>query len=164
MHMKQDHTRREGIITGVLGASAVAVWFFVADLIAGNPLYTPYSLGSVLQGFFGAEAPASMPLTILLYTIFHYLAFIGVGLIFSAIFNAAEREPALLAGFLILFVGLEVLCLGLVFLVEESSALREIAWYQIGAANLVASVTMFGYLFSRHRNAVRGAALSLRGI
>lgn len=162
--MEQDRTRREGIVVGLLGATAVAIWFFVADLVAGRPLYTPYSLGSALQGFFGATAPASQPLTILLYTVFHYLAFFVVGLIASAIFNAADRHPSMLIGFLILFVALEVLSLGLVFLVEESSVLSAIAWYQIGAANLVASIVMFTYLVRRHRGAVRGAGEALRGV
>ena len=162
--MEQGRISREGIEVGVLGATAVAVWFFVADLVAGHPFYTPFSLGSVLQGFFGATAPASMPLTIMMYTIFHYAAFIGVGLVVAAIFNAAEREPAVLAGFLILFVGLEIICLGLTLVVEESSALRNIAWYQIAAANLVASISMGTYLFRRHRSIANKLALSLRGI
>ncbi|MEO7963113.1 MAG: hypothetical protein ABIT38_04295, partial [Gemmatimonadaceae bacterium] len=157
-------TRREGIEVGVLGATAVAAWFFVVDLLAGHPFFTPFSLGSALQGFFGASAPASMPLTILGYTIFHYIAFIAVGIIFAAIFNAAEREPAVLFGFLILFLGLEMMSLGLTLVLEQSSALRNIAWYQIAAANLVASITMGTYLFRRHRSAIHKAALSLRGI
>lgn len=162
--MEQGRTRREGVVVGLIGASAVAVWFFVADLIAGRPMYTPYSLGSVLQGFFGATAPASQPLTILMYTVFHYLSFIGVGFVFSAIFNAAEEEPSILAGFAILFVALELACVGLTVLVQESSALRSIAWYQIGAANLVASISMGTYLVRRHRGVLRRVALSLGGI
>lgn len=162
--MEQGRTTREGTIVGMLGATAVVVWFFVADFIAGHPLFTPYALGSVLQGFFGVETPASIPATIMMYTIFHYLAFIGVGIIFAAIFNAAEREPAILAGFVILFIGLEIICLGLTVMVHESSALRQIAWYQIGAANLVASLAMGTYLVRRHRKVIERAALAIGGI
>lgn len=162
--MEKGRTRREGIEVGLLGATAVAVWFFFVDLIAGHPFYTPFTLGSMLQGFFGASGPASMPLTILLYTIFHYLAFIVLGLIVAAMFNAAEREPAVFFAFLILFVGLEIIWLGVTLMVEESSVLRNIAWYQIAAANLVASITMGIYLFRRHRGVIRKAGLSMRGI
>jgi hypothetical protein len=162
--MENGRTRREGIEVGLLGATAVAVWFFFVDLIAGHPFYTPFALGSVLQGFFGASEPASMPLTILLYTVFHYLAFIVLGLIVATIFNAAEREPAVFFGFIILFVGLEILWLGVTLIVEESSVLRNIAWYQIAAANLVAAVTMGTYLFRRHRGVIRKVGHSLRGI
>lgn len=162
--MDKGRVRQEGIVVGVIGATAVAAWFFVADIIAGHPLFTPYGLGSMLQGFFGVETPMSVPATIMMYTVFHYLAFIGVGLIFSAIFNAAEREPSILTGFIILFVALELLCLGLTVLVSESSALRQIAWYQIGAANLVASVSMGWYLISRHRRVLDRVAMSMRGM
>lgn len=162
--MEQGRIRREGTVVGILGASAVAVWFFVVDVIAGHPLFTPYALGSVLQGFFGVATPVSIPLTILMYTVFHYLAFIGVGILFAAIFNAAEREPGVLLGFVILFLGLEIICIGLTVMVHESSALRQIAWYQIGAANLVATVAMGTYLIRRHRGAVHRAGVALGGI
>ncbi len=161
---QQGHVRREGVVVGLIGATAVAVWFFIADLIAGHPLFTPYGLGSVLQGFFGVETPASIPATIFMYTIFHYVSFILVGLIAAAIFNAAEREPSILIGFVMLFVALELACFGLTLLVQESSALRQIAWYQIGAANLVASLAMGTYLVRQHRRVIDRAAMSLSGI
>jgi hypothetical protein len=162
--MEQGRIRREGIIVGIIGATAVVIWFFVVDLIAGHMLFTPYALGSVLQGFFGVQTPASIPATIMMYTIFHYLAFMGVGIVFAAIFNAAEREPSVLAGFVILFVGLEIICLGLTVMVQESSALRQIAWYQIGAANLVATLAMGTYLVRRHRNVMSRVGMALGGI
>lgn len=162
--MEKGRIRREGVEVGIIGATAVAIWFFIADVIAGHPLFTPYALGSVFQGFFGVQTPASIPATIMMYTIFHYLAFIGVGIIFAAIFNAADREPSILAGFVILFVALEVVCIGLTLVVQETSGLRQIAWYQIGAANLVASVAMGTYLVRRHRHAVRQLAVTLGGI
>jgi hypothetical protein len=162
--MEKGRVRQEGITVGLIGATAVAVWFFVADVIAGHVLFTPYALGSVLQGFFGVQTPASIPATILMYTLFHYAAFVGVGLIFAAIFNAAESEPSIMTGFIILFVALEIVCLGLTVMVAETSALRQIAWYQIGAANLVASIAMGTYLVSRHRQVFKRVALSLGGI
>ena len=32
---------REGVVAGVLGATAIAVWFLFVDLISGRPLSTP---------------------------------------------------------------------------------------------------------------------------
>ncbi len=162
--MQQGAIRNEGTVVGLIGATAVVAWFTVVDYLAGHPLFTPYALGSVLQGFFGVSTPASIPATILMYTIFHYLAFIGVGIIFAAIFHAAHREPGILAGFVILFVALEIICLGLTVMVEESSALRQIAWYQIGAANLVASTAMGTFLIRRHRQVLHRVAMALGGI
>jgi hypothetical protein len=39
---------REGLITGMVGAAAVAVWFLITDLIQGRPLSTPSILGQVI--------------------------------------------------------------------------------------------------------------------
>ena len=36
---------REGFITGIIGAAAVAVWFFIVDLVAGTAFFTPSVLG-----------------------------------------------------------------------------------------------------------------------
>ena len=161
---QQGSIRREGVEVGVLGATAVAAWFFVADLVAGHAFQTPYSLGLALQGFLGVSVAASMPLTVLMYTIFHYLAFIFVGVVFAGIFAAADREPSILVGFAILFVALELASLGLTVLVGEQSAFRETAWYQVGAANLVAAFVMGTYMVQHHRRAVDGAVVGLRGI
>jgi len=38
----------EGILVGLAGAAAVAVWFLLLDLVAGAPLRTPALLGEVL--------------------------------------------------------------------------------------------------------------------
>lgn len=160
----QGSVRREGVQVGVLGATAVAAWFFVADLVAGAPFLTPYSLGSALQGFLGAAVAASMPATVFMYTVFHYAAFIGVGIVAAAIFHAADREPSILAGFAILFVALELASVGLTLLLGEALAFRHTAWYQFGAANLVASLVMGTYLARRHRRTVDRAAVALRGI
>ena len=161
--MEERSAMREGAEVGLIGASAVAIWFFVVDLIAGRPLYTPNALGTALQSFFGA-APASTPLTVLLYTVFHVLAFIVVGIVIAGIFRAADREPSILAVFLILFVALELGFFWMTVLIMEGSSIGEIAWYQIGAANLVASIAMGVYLYRRHRATVDRARLSLGGI
>src|SRR6266705_427846 len=36
---------REGVITGCIGATAIALWFLIVDTIAGHPFYTPIFLG-----------------------------------------------------------------------------------------------------------------------
>ena len=47
---------REGFVAGLAGAGAVAVWFFLVDLIGGNPFYTPSMLGSAV--FSGPGGPS----------------------------------------------------------------------------------------------------------
>src|SRR3989441_7725341 len=42
-----------GLVTGLIGAGVVAVWFFLLDVAAGHPLRTPAALGAAL--LFGAS-------------------------------------------------------------------------------------------------------------
>jgi hypothetical protein len=142
---------REGIIAGFLGATAVAVWFLIVDTVAGRPLFTPAVLGRSLFNLFGPGVPTDTALQhIVVYTIFHYAAFSIVGIIAVAIVHAAEAEPSVLAGFLILFVAFEIGFHGLVAMLQEATVLRELAWYQVMAGNLLAAALMGAYLWRTH--------------
>ena len=48
MAERQHNFLREGVITGFIGATAIAVWFLIVDVIGGHPLYTPNFLGQGL--------------------------------------------------------------------------------------------------------------------
>ena len=150
--MAERHSSiREGIIAGVLGATVIAVWFLIIDTIAAHPFHTPDILGSGLISILGK--PPSMPDTmtthVLAYTLFHYAAFVLVGIIVAAIVHQSERSPAILAGFVILFVVFELGAYGLTGLLTESN-LGGMAWYQIFIANLLATLAMGWYMWSRH--------------
>src|SRR5690242_21660664 len=110
---------REGLIAGFLGATAVAVWFFIVDMIGGRPLFTPATLGEGLLSVFG-RSPEPMALNVVAYTIFHYAAFTLVGMIAVILVHAGERFASVLAGSMILFVAIELGFYGLVELLRES--------------------------------------------
>ena len=57
MHPQEHSTIREGLVTGVLGAAAVALWYLVVDAAAGRPFHTPNALGGVL--FRGDASPGA---------------------------------------------------------------------------------------------------------
>ena len=139
---------REGVISGFLGATAVAVWFFVVDLIAGHALYTPSVLGEGLLSVFG-RSPESQAVNIIAYTIFHYAAFTLVGIIAVILVHAGERTASVLAGSMILFVMIELGFYGLVALLQQT-VLGNFAWYQILAGNLLAALLMGTYLWRSH--------------
>src|SRR5436309_4221181 len=83
---------REGVIAGVIGATVIAVWFFFVDLIARQPLFTPTTLGRGMLSIFGpVPAGQSGVFLVIVYTIFHYAAFILVGMIAAMIVNLANR-------------------------------------------------------------------------
>lgn len=155
---------REGIVAGVLSATAIAVWLFVVDMIAGHPLLTPTVLGRGLYSLFGGLRPSDTPaMYIAVYTVFHYVAFCVIGIVVATIIHSARRSPGVMAGFVIVFVIFEMGFYGLAAALSVNTALQGLAWYQIGAANLVATVVMGWYMWSRHPEAMGNIRAALEG-
>ena len=161
MRTGQHSIVREGLIAGVLGATAVAVWFFVVDLIGGRPLFTPNTLGEGLLSIFG-RTPESRTVNIIAYTIFHYAAFTLVGMLAVVLVHTGERIPSVLAGSMILLVAIELGFYGLVALLQQT-VLGNFAWYQILAGNLLAALLMGTYLWRSHPARREGLVGALDG-
>lgn len=149
--VEQHNSIREGIYAGIIGATAIVVWFAIIDLLAAQPFHTPDILGAGLISVLGK--PPMMPDTaavrIIVYTIFHYVAFALVGIVIAKIVHQSARTPAVLAGALVAFVAFELGAIGLTTLLTESR-LGGMAWYQIFLANLLATALMFWYMWRRH--------------
>jgi putative oxidoreductase len=143
----------DGVIAGLIGAAVIAVWFFIVDAASGRPFFTPATLGHGLLDVLGKQ-PAqddSALIHVLAYTVFHFTAFMVVGLVASLIVFLAQREPSILFGFLVLFVAFEVGFYGLVGLLHQATALREFAWYQVLIGNLLAAGAMGFYFWRTHK-------------
>jgi hypothetical protein len=146
---------REGLIGGLAGAAAVALWFLLYDLAAGVPLRTPALLGAVL--FHGLRDPSALVVTlplVLQYTAVHVLAFIMFGWVAAGLLALADREPRVLFALFMLFCCFEVLAIALIFVLAEF-LFETLAWWRILAGNLLASVVMLGYFLREHRVAWR---------
>jgi putative oxidoreductase len=141
---------RQGVIAGVIGATVIAVWFFFIDLLAGRPLFTPLTLGRGLIALLTPFSPESTLAIVLSYTVFHYAAFVLVGLVAVMIVDVANREPSILWGFLILFAAMEVGFYALVGLLQQVTSLGSLAWYNVMAGNLLALAAMGFYLLRAH--------------
>ena len=140
---------RNGTMAGIIGATCVAVWFFIVDLVSGSPFGTPLVLG---HAFLTLLRPtpgwASSPVAVILvYTVFHYAAFIAVGIVAAIICSWAKSEPSILLGFVVLFATVEVGFYGYVAVLAQASDLRALAWYQVMLGNLIAAVGMGLYLW-----------------
>jgi uncharacterized membrane protein YphA (DoxX/SURF4 family) len=143
----------DGVIAGLIGAAVIAAWFFIVDAIAGRPFFTPATLGHGLLDVLGKQ-PAqddSTVIHVLAYTVFHFTAFMVVGLAASLIVFLAQKEPSILFGFIVLFVAFEVGFYGLVGLLHQATALREFAWYQVLIGNLLAAGAMGFYFWRTHK-------------
>jgi hypothetical protein len=141
---------REGVITGFIGATAIAIWFLIVDTFARHPFYTPIFLGKGVVSVLGKNMMGDTDFThVVGYTIFHYVAFFIVGILLTVIVHQAQRTPGILAGLLVAFV---MMTLGfyMIAAVFTQSALGQLSWVQIFIANLLAAALMLGYLWRRH--------------
>lgn len=132
----------QGIVTGLLGALAVALWFFLVDIVAGRPFFTPAALGGVvLRGVTDADAVEVTVGIVGAYTVLHLLAFavVGTGLVWVA--ERVEREPGLWLLSLLAVIVLEALFVGVAGTVS-AAVLGAIGWVAIGIGNVVAVVVM----------------------
>jgi hypothetical protein len=141
---------REGVIAGLLGAAGVAFWFLLVDLVAGEPFRTPAALGQATFSVLGKGIDWGPAQYVIGYTILHVAAFVGIGLLVSLIVDVSRRSPGVLAGLLILFAVFEVGYYFLTLFLAQPESVGRIAWYQIGAANLVAAGLMGWYLWREH--------------
>ena len=141
---------RDGIVAGVLGATAVALWFLGIDLAYGQPFHTPAMLGRDLLNLFGPRGTEGTFTLVACYTLFHYAAFVGVGLLASVIVHWAQTQPAVLAGAMMLFVAFEIGFYGLSAALRESPGLGSIGGWLVASGNLLAALVMGGYLWRTH--------------
>src|SRR5690242_21299653 len=84
---------RDGIVAGVLGATAVALWFLGIDSLYATPFATPAALGRGLLRLFGPPGGEGAVTYVVAYTIFHYFAFILAGLLVSIVVHWAQSSP-----------------------------------------------------------------------
>lgn len=141
---------RDGVVAGILGATAVAVWFLGVDTAYGQPFATPRALGQGLLRVFGPPGSEGTVVFVVAYTIFHYLAFIGVGLLTSVIVHWARRQPAVLAGAMMLFVAIEIGFYGLSTALRESPSLGLRGGWLVATGNLLAAAVMGAYIWRAH--------------
>ena len=146
---------REGVVAGLIGAAMVAVLILIFDIAGGAPLQSPAILGSaILKGVRDPNLATVSAGTIVGYTIVHGLGFIGVGLVAALLVAAAEREPAMVLALLIFFAAFEVFFLALIAF-WALPVLGVLAWWEILAGNLVASLAMLYYFHRRHPGLAR---------
>jgi hypothetical protein len=146
----QRRVWREGVTAGLLGAAGVALWFLVVDMAAGQPLHTPALLGRAMLSVLGHGISNPDLFNAAAYTVFHVLAFVGVGIIASQLVEVSRRIPPMAAGPALFFAVFEVGFYFLAMMISKPEILGALAWYQIGAANLVAAVLMGTYLWRKH--------------
>jgi hypothetical protein len=107
-------------------------------------------LGAIFfNGLHGHDVGAATLAPVLSFTVLHFAAFIAFGLASAFVIAAAEREPLLVLGALMIYACYEVCFLAFVTALD-ASALGAIGLWKIAAANAITLVTVFGYFQYRH--------------
>ena len=144
---------QEGMIAGILGALAVAVWFLLLDVLSGRPFWTPTVLGTALFGRgAGLESPETLPVSfemVLMFSWVHGMVFAGLGGLAARLLGYAERHPNAGFGVLLLFVIFQFgfIAVATVFF---QPVLRVLSAWSILVANLLAAAVMAAFLWRRH--------------
>lgn len=161
---RMHSTIREGIVAGVIGATAVAAWFLVVDLVAAELFFTPTRLGQAFGRTFGfAPMAESTTVAFLGYTVIHYVGFIVVATIAAAIVHAAGRQPTVLAGAFLAFVIAQAAIYGFIALLHATDLLEHLTWVLIAVGNLIGAGAIGWKLWRDHPGLRVGIGSALGG-
>ncbi len=156
--MDASRIAREGFIAGFIGAVAVAAWFFIVDVIAGQPFFTPSMLGSAL--FWGVRDPSAVEVTfaaVVGYTMVHVIAFFLVGMVAAVLAFEVELFPSTLFIVIVFFAVFEF---GFYVVVATMAAplLGALAWVNVAIGNAIAAFGMGYYLWNVHPQIAKNLA------
>lgn len=144
---------QEGMLAGVLGAVAVAVWFLVLDSLSGQPFWTPTVLGTALfRRGAGLDAAATLPPSaemVLMFSWIHGMVFAALGGIAARLLGYVEEHPSAGFGVLLLFVVFQFGFIAAATVFAEP-VLRALSAWSILVANLLAAAAMTAFLWRRH--------------
>ena len=139
----------EGILTGLLGALVVALFYFLLDVAHGHPLLTPSVLG---QALLLHELPTTSVIdvaAVITYTTAHLLAFMLFGLLLATMVRAAERKSLARYAVVQLFIVFEFFFYG-VLLLGAASTREMFPLWSVLAANSLAVVAMGLWQWRHH--------------
>ena len=144
-----------GVLAGMLGASTVAVWFLVLDLLTrGVPFYTPSLLGSILFAHAAPEEVTGLNgAAVFAYTGLHGILFLCAGIGLAWMFEQFDRNPQVGLVLLLLFATFEAILWGVGVSMIPALAGAVGAWAII-VANVASAAAMFVFLLRRHPRAL----------
>ena len=153
----------EALYAGIVGGSAIALFFLVADLMDGRPLYTPSLIGSMLFLGVGIEDVKVRFDAIAYFSLLHIVIFTALGAITSFIVHAVEihaRHPALLL--LGLFGVIEV-SFFIIAPLAMPGLIHELTIARVAIGNLAAATALTAFFVITHHSKTRGKFRHRRG-
>lgn len=141
---------RDGIITGLLGAAIVALFYLAVDAARGHPLMTPSVLG---QALILHETPSLAagpdPAAVLAYTFFHVVAFVAFGFLLAVLVRASEVSSLARYAVFQVLVTFVIFFYGIVSIGSELVR-GMLPFVSVLVANALAGAVMTGWLWRHH--------------
>lgn len=131
-----------GIIAGLIGATAMALWFLVVDGSQGVPLRTPAFLAGALLGQEGLEFG---PGALFAATLVHYSGFVLVGIGLTWVCAQIVSTPNTLLGLAVGFLLFDVVFYASVY-ATGVDIVAALGWPAVLVGNLIAGISMTGFL------------------
>lgn len=144
----------DGVLTGMVGALVVAVWFLILDAARDQVFFTPSLIGSVLfLGKTAADVTTVNGLIVFAYTGIHVVLFLMAGMGIAFMVYEFEQNPQFGILLLLLFVLFE----SILFSFEAAivpGLMGAMGTLAVASANLFAAVAMFWFILGRHPTAM----------
>ncbi|MDE2773599.1 MAG: hypothetical protein OXI46_07815 [Gemmatimonadota bacterium] len=131
-----------GVVAGLVGATAMALWFLIVDSSEGQPFRTPNFVAASLLGVQGMEMGVGL---IILYTLLHYLVWILVGLVSAWVLDQVEIASPILIGLVLGFLLFDLVFYGSV-VVTGANIIQALGWPEVLAGNLLAGMSLMAIL------------------
>jgi len=149
-----NRTVREGLVVGLIGYAAVAIFYSAFDFLAGRgTLYTVDLLGKAV--FRGLRDPTVLQFPIAVdagavfsYNALHLVTALAIGLVVTLLVGYAEERPARAYPVLAVLVGGFVVTVAAVGMLTTSMR-AVLPWWSIVVANALATVLAGSYLLQR---------------
>lgn len=131
-----------GLAAGLIAAASFAAWFFLVDVVQGQPLRTPAYMSGLIFSFTTALPATARVAT---FTLLHFLAFGLLGASVAWLLAKWHIESRFYIG-----IALGLLLFGSVFfgsvIAFGVNIVRELGWPQVLGGNILAGLVMLGYL------------------
>jgi hypothetical protein len=151
MKRSRERVLTDGLIAGTLGYLVLAVFFAVANALAGrSPFYTAALLGDAF--FFGLRDAAAVqvgPAPVIAYNGVHLVVFLAIGFLIAWGANQLERHPDLsYFSFVLAFAAF--LSSYVLVLILGGAVAQALPWPLVAGGNAAAGAAMGAYLWWSH--------------
>lgn len=140
--MRSSSTTTRGVIAGFVGATVLALWFLVVDVVQAAPFRTPGFVAGTIFGVNGSNPGVGL---LAVYTALHFLGFVAIGVAVATLLRRTHTAPHPLLGLVLGFLLFDlVFYVGVI--VTGVNVVTELGWPWVLIGNLLAGLGLMLYL------------------